>query len=190
MMWTINFEVDGTSGSTECPTEQVVSAIADLERAGYKCIDVAPAHLARYSLWIGQAEQPLRQPGTTLLAALARYRDACKVVRDPQSRTFGDPVSLTATARFGDTSIPGQRLAHQPGADHIEVIDTFGGEANYCRVRHGRTYATTPRARAAAVREVAGWPAKSVRLNRTDMGDAIEFRPRGLHQIAFVTSDY
>jgi len=71
----------------------------------------------------------------------------------------------------------------------IEVTDTFGGEANYCWVKRGTTEGKTRRQLFRDVRELANWPA-SIRLDTIQYGDYLEFRPRGMHQVAFVTARY
>ena len=71
-----------------------------------------------------------------------------------------------------------------------EVTDTFGGEANYSWVRRG----TAPSKEGenfsdlAAVRRVKkaiGW--KGVRCAMITDGDTITLRPRGMHQVCFIT---
>ena len=69
----------------------------------------------------------------------------------------------------------------------IEVTDTFGGEANYCWVRRGTTKGRTKRQLFRDVRSLAGWPI-SVRVDTHQHGECLVFRPRGLCQVAFVTT--
>jgi hypothetical protein len=71
---------------------------------------------------------------------------------------------------------------------HVEVTDTFGGEANYCWVR--RYTATLPYAgnRATIMRrakELAGYSGQRGRV--TDYGDMLEFRPYGICHVMFIT---
>jgi len=71
----------------------------------------------------------------------------------------------------------------------IEVTDTFGGEANYCWVKRGKTKANTRRGIIEAVKTVAGWHGWC-RVNVQSYGDMWEIRPAassGIPQIAFVT---
>lgn len=73
---------------------------------------------------------------------------------------------------------------------HIEVTDTFGGEANYCWVKRGKTTATSRRGIISAVKDVAGWHDWCrVKVVYND-GDHMEIRPvstSGVNQVAFVT---
>ena len=74
---------------------------------------------------------------------------------------------------------------------NIEITDTFGGEANYCWVKRGKTRATSRRGIIKAVKELAGW---DYRVKVVDAGgDFWEIRPvdtSGVCQVAFVTWDY
>ena len=71
----------------------------------------------------------------------------------------------------------------------IEITDTFGGEANYCWVKRGKTRAKTRRGIIRAVKRAAGWEGWCrVRLDSW-CGDTIVIRPTdssGILQIAFV----
>lgn len=72
---------------------------------------------------------------------------------------------------------------------HIEVTDTFGGEANYCWVKRGTTRATTRRGLIEAAKRLAGWDGWC-RVKAEDWGDTLVVRPTntsGVNQIAFVT---
>jgi hypothetical protein len=72
---------------------------------------------------------------------------------------------------------------------HIEVTDTFGGEANYCWVKRGATRATSRRGLIAAAKRVAGWT-DWCRVKVEDWGDMLVVRPTdtsGVCQIAFVS---
>lgn len=71
----------------------------------------------------------------------------------------------------------------------IEVTDTFGGEANYCWVKRGKTRAKTRRGKIAAAKRLAGWNGWC-RVNVVEYGDTLEIRPTassGIPQVAFVT---
>lgn len=71
----------------------------------------------------------------------------------------------------------------------IEVTDTFGGEANYCWVKRGKTRAKTRRGKIAAAKRLAGWDGWC-RVKVANHGDMMEIRPTntsGICQIAFVT---
>lgn len=71
----------------------------------------------------------------------------------------------------------------------IEVTDTFGGEANYCWVKRGKTRAKTRRGKIAAAKRLAGWNGWC-RVSAVDYGDMLEIRPvaaSGVNQVAFVT---
>lgn len=75
---------------------------------------------------------------------------------------------------------------------HIEVTDTFGGDANYCWVRRGTTRAKSRRGLIAAAKTLAGWHGWC-RVNVSDMGDTMEIRPTessGVCQVAFITWEY
>ena len=75
---------------------------------------------------------------------------------------------------------------------HIEVTDTFGGEANYCWVKRGTTKAQSRRGIINAVKDLAGWTGWC-RVKVEDWGDTMVVRPTdtsGVCQIAFVTWDY
>lgn len=72
---------------------------------------------------------------------------------------------------------------------HIEVTDTFGGEANYCWVRRGTTKAHSRRGVVRAVKDLAGWTGW-LRVRVEDHGDMMIVRPTassGVCEIAFVT---
>lgn len=74
-------------------------------------------------------------------------------------------------------------------AFEIEVTDTFGGEANYCWVKRGKTNAKSRRGRIEAAKDLAGWRGWC-RVKVEDMGDTMTIRPTdssGVNQIAFVT---
>jgi len=74
---------------------------------------------------------------------------------------------------------------------NIEITDTFGGEANYCWVKRGKTRATSRRGIIKAVKELAGWDYR-VKVVYGD-GDFWEIRPAdtsGICEVAFVTWDY
>lgn len=67
---------------------------------------------------------------------------------------------------------------------HIEVTDTFAGQANYGWVKRREVRVRTKRQLIKAVRELAGWTGKV----RTELwGDALCLRPDGLFQIAFAS---
>ena len=71
----------------------------------------------------------------------------------------------------------------------IEVTDTFGGEANYCWVKRGKTRAKSRRGVVSAIKKLAGWDGWC-RVNVHDYGDTIEVRPvatSGICQVAFAT---
>jgi len=73
----------------------------------------------------------------------------------------------------------------------IEVTDTFGGEANYCWVKRGKTSAQSRRGQIAAVKELAGWNGWC-RVKVEEAGDTLIVRPcavSGVNQVAFVTLD-
>lgn len=72
---------------------------------------------------------------------------------------------------------------------HIEITDTFGGEANYCWVIRGTTTRASRRGIVEAVKDLAGWRGWC-RVHVTDYGDMMEIRPTqssGVCQVAFVT---
>ena len=72
---------------------------------------------------------------------------------------------------------------------HIEVTDTFGGEANYCWVKRGTTRAQSRRGIIRAVKDLAGWT-DWCRVKVEDLGDMMIVRPTttsGVNQVAFVT---
>lgn len=82
----------------------------------------------------------------------------------------------------------------EPNAPHVydvELTDTFGGEANYCWVvRETLVFAepyTEMQLRRAAKRAVR---LTGIKREVSDYGDTVEFRPRGLLQVAFVTFRY
>ena len=71
----------------------------------------------------------------------------------------------------------------------IEITDTFGGEANYCWVKRGKTRARTRRGLIAAAKRIAGWEGWCrVRVDSW-CGDMLIIRPTatsGICQIAFI----
>lgn len=70
---------------------------------------------------------------------------------------------------------------------HIEVTDTFGGEANYCWVKRGTTRANTRRGLLKAAKDLAGWTGWC-RVKVEVCGDDLVIRPvstSGVNQIAF-----
>lgn len=72
---------------------------------------------------------------------------------------------------------------------HIEVTDTYGGEANYCWVKRGTTRAKSRRGLVRAAKRLAGWDGWC-RVNVEDYGDDLTIRPTlssGVCQVAFVT---
>lgn len=72
---------------------------------------------------------------------------------------------------------------------HIEVTDTFGGEANYAWVKRGTTRAQSRRGIIRAVKDLAGWT-DWCRVKVEDLGDMLIVRPTttsGVLQVAFVT---
>jgi hypothetical protein len=72
---------------------------------------------------------------------------------------------------------------------HIEVTDTFGGEANYCWVKRGTTQAIYRRPLVKAVKDLAGWTGWC-RVNIETFQDGLIVRPSkssGVCEIAFVT---
>ena len=72
---------------------------------------------------------------------------------------------------------------------HIEVTDTFGGEANYCWVLRGTTKVNSRRGKIEAAKKLAGWNGWC-RVNVSDYGDMLEIHPTqtsGVLQVAFVT---
>lgn len=71
---------------------------------------------------------------------------------------------------------------------HIEITDTYGGDANYCWVTRGTTKSNSRAGKIAAVKRLAGW--QGIRINVEDLGDMMVIRPcktERLCQIAFVT---
>lgn len=73
---------------------------------------------------------------------------------------------------------------------NIEVTDTFGGEANYCWVRRGKTRAKTRRGKIEAAKRLAGWDGWCRVKVTADYGDMLEIRPvdtSGVCQVAFIT---
>jgi hypothetical protein len=68
---------------------------------------------------------------------------------------------------------------------HIQLTDTFGGDANYCWIRNGTTKALKQRTVVRDVKRFAGWT--GIRCEVTDSMDGYVVRPRGICQIAFVT---
>lgn len=72
---------------------------------------------------------------------------------------------------------------------HIEVTDTFGGEANYCWVKRSYTKVKSRRGLIAAAKRLAGWDGWC-RVTVENYGDGLIIRPTktsGISQIAFVT---
>lgn len=72
-------------------------------------------------------------------------------------------------------------------AYQVEVTDTFGGEANYCWVRR---YTLPPcgdsqRARIRAAKAIAGYT--GMPGTTSDYGDMLEWRPRGVCHVMFIT---
>jgi hypothetical protein len=71
----------------------------------------------------------------------------------------------------------------------IEVTDTFGGEANYCWVKRGRTRAKSRRGVVRSIKALAGWNGWC-RVHVEDLWDMLIVRPTatsGVNQIAFAT---
>lgn len=76
---------------------------------------------------------------------------------------------------------------------HVEVTDTFGGEANYCWVnRHVVEVSDLDNGRGAfqarlvrAAKKAEGWT--GLRCEVTDHGDSFEVRPRGAAMVMFIT---
>lgn len=72
---------------------------------------------------------------------------------------------------------------------NIEITDTFGGEANYCWVKHGKTNRNSRKGIIAAVKELAGWNGWCrIRVIHWT-NDFIEIRPTlssGVNQVAFI----
>lgn len=74
----------------------------------------------------------------------------------------------------------------------LEVTDTFGGEANYCWVKRGKTKATSRRGIISAVKKLAGWDGWC-RVRVEEYGDMFIVRPTassGVNQITFATWSY
>lgn len=74
---------------------------------------------------------------------------------------------------------------------NIEVTDTYGGEANYCWVKRGKTSGTTRRRMIKDVKDLAGWTGWC-RVKVESYGDMTVVRPvstSGICQIAFVTAE-
>lgn len=72
---------------------------------------------------------------------------------------------------------------------HIEITDTFGGEANYVWVKRGTTRATSRRGLIDAAKKLAGWTGWC-RVKVENWGDTLVVRPTdtsGVCQIAFIT---
>ena len=70
----------------------------------------------------------------------------------------------------------------------FEHTDTFGGEANYCWVRHGEYTGKRPDSRLSIVRQAkafAGLTGIPCRVD--DFGDMIAIYPRGICHVVFVT---
>ena len=72
---------------------------------------------------------------------------------------------------------------------HYEITDTFGGEANYARVKRGKIQCKPGEdySNLAAVRRVkkdAGW--ENLRCKREDYGDMIVLRPVGQCIVMFI----
>ena len=68
---------------------------------------------------------------------------------------------------------------------HVEVTDTFGGEANYCWVRR---YDIDVKEGTSPIREakkVAGWT--GLRCNVENYGDGYHVHPSGMCQVMFIT---
>lgn len=75
---------------------------------------------------------------------------------------------------------------------HIEVTDTFGGEANYCWVKRGTTKAISRRGIIDAVKRLAGWTGWCRVKVVNNTGDFMEIRPvdtSGICQVAFVHTE-
>ena len=74
---------------------------------------------------------------------------------------------------------------------HIEVTDTFAGEANYCWIKRGTTAAKSRRSIIKAVKTLAGWDGWC-RVKVEEYGDTMVVRPTatsGVNQVAFVCVD-
>lgn len=74
---------------------------------------------------------------------------------------------------------------------HVQVTDTFGGEANYSWVRNYEVWIRKGTSRKTQIRKVkaeAGWT--GIRCETSDHGDMIEMRPRDMAQVMFVTEEY
>lgn len=70
---------------------------------------------------------------------------------------------------------------------HIEVTDTFAGEANYAWVKRSKTHYRGVRTLRMAAKEFAGWRGRVYTENH---GDLIVMRPSrrsGVLQVAFLT---
>ena len=66
-----------------------------------------------------------------------------------------------------------------------EHTDTFGGEANYCWVN--RSVVEAPNARMALRRFKQEIGMTGIRGETSDYGDMLEWRPRGICQVVFVS---
>lgn len=70
----------------------------------------------------------------------------------------------------------------------IEHTDTFGGEANYCWVRHHKIVLPETYSRAWIVRKVkeqVGW--NNIRCSVEDWGTYLVIKPTGMCQVVFAT---
>lgn len=65
----------------------------------------------------------------------------------------------------------------------IEVTDTYGNQPNYSWVEKYCIEATEGSVVRRAKREI-GW--NGIRCDRSECGDALELRPRGMAQVAFI----
>lgn len=74
------------------------------------------------------------------------------------------------------------------GLVKIEITDTFGGEANYSWVRRYSLPLVTGESETALIRRVKreiGWT--GVKCVKESWFDLISLKPRGVHQICFIT---